>query len=173
MKKTVLIYGLLSGFISILLMTVTMLKLDRIGFDDAMIYGYIGIFLSFIPLYIGVMAYNKAHTETPLKFGGALIAALLMCLISCAVYATTWQIESPILFPDFLDKYTVYAHDKLVRSGASGEALKKQAAAIENMRALYKKPVSLWLMTIIEPLPLGLLVSLVAAFRVKWLNRKA
>ena len=48
MKKTVLIFGLISGAISAAMMFATLPFIDRIGFDKGAIVGYTSIILSFL-----------------------------------------------------------------------------------------------------------------------------
>jgi len=166
MKQFVIKYGIISGILSAGMMLATMLKLDSIGCDKAQVVGYICMLISYVPLYIGVMAYYKSNTQVPIKFGRAFAAGLLMMAICCAFYATTWQIAMPTLFPDFMDKFSAAMLTKLKQSGATAEAINKQLASMQQLKELYKNPILRWLLTFCEPMPVGLLVSLVAAFSV-------
>ena len=61
MKKTVLTFGVLSGVVSALMMLVTVLFIDRIGFDKGVIVGYTAIVMSLLFVYFGVRSYRAIH----------------------------------------------------------------------------------------------------------------
>jgi hypothetical protein len=58
MKKTVVIFGLLSGAVSSLLMLLSVPLLDRIGFDNGAILGYTGMVMAFLLVFFGVRSYR-------------------------------------------------------------------------------------------------------------------
>jgi hypothetical protein len=65
--------------------------------------------------------------------------------------------------PDFLTKYQAQALEKARAGGASEGALAKQKADAEKMAEMYKNPVINSAMTLVEPLPVGLVIALVSA----------
>lgn len=64
MKKTIVIFGLISGAISSLTMVATVPFADRIGFDKGAVAGYTSIVLSFLLVFLG-----SARTATTLVTG--------------------------------------------------------------------------------------------------------
>jgi hypothetical protein len=58
MKKTVVIFGLISGAISSLMMVATVPFADRVGFDKGAVVGYTSIVLSFLLVFFGIRSYR-------------------------------------------------------------------------------------------------------------------
>jgi len=67
------------------------------------------------------------------------------------------------LWPGFFDKYAAYAIEKARASGATQQALDQTAAQMKTYKELYDRPLINAAISFIEPLPVGLLVTLVSA----------
>ena len=163
MKKTVLTFGVISGVVSSILMLVTALLLDRIGLDKGAIVGYTGIVLSFLLVFFGIRSYRENVGGGKITFGRALSVGLIITLISCLFYVITWEIVYFKLMPDFAEKYTTYMVDGLRASGASQQAIDAKVQEMQGLKALYDNPFLNAAVTILEPLPIGLLISLISA----------
>jgi Protein of unknown function (DUF4199) len=163
MKKTVLTFGLISGAVSSLLMLSTVPFIDRIGFDKGMIVGYTAIVLSFLLVFFGVRSYRENVGDGQISFGRALSVGLLIALISSLCYVITWEIVYFNLMPDFAEKYTSYALDHLRASGASQQVIDAKLQEMNALKGLLDNPLSNAAMTILEPLPVGVLISLISA----------
>lgn len=165
MKKTVLTYGLISGGISALLMfgTAYFTRKDPAFFENGEIYGYAGILLSMLFVFLGVRAYRDQLAGGMISFGKAFQVGLYICLISCGIYVVAWTIIYHTMMPDFMDKYVEYSLQKLQDSGASAEEIEKQTAQMDYYKELYKNPLVAAGITFLEPLPVGLVVALASA----------
>ena len=163
MKKTVLTFGLISGAVSSVLMLSTVPFLDRIGFDKAAIVGYTGMVLSFLLVFFGIRSYRENVGDGQITFGRALSVGLLIMLISCACYVVTWQIVYFNLMPDFFDTYTSYIVEQLRASGASQQVIDAKMKEMETIKVWYDKPLFNAAVTFLEPLPIGLPISLISA----------
>jgi len=163
MKRTVLIFGLISGVMSSVMMLLTVPFLDRIGFDHGEIFGYSAIVLSFLLVFFGVRSYRDNVAGGALTFGRALAVGLLISLISCAFYVATWELIYYKLAPGFLDKYTAHVIEKARAGGAPPEQLQATAVRMEEFKKLYQNPLVNIAFTFLEPFPIGFLVSLISA----------
>jgi len=165
MKKTILSYGLISGGIAALLMLGSMLFLrqDPGNFDNAEIFGWAGILLSMLFVFLGVRAYRDQVAGGVISFGKAFQIGLYICLISCAIYVIAWMIIYHTLMPDFMDRFVDYSLQKLRDSGASAEEISKKTAEFDYYKELYKNPLMIVGLTFLEPFPVGLLVTLASA----------
>jgi hypothetical protein len=76
MKKTVIIFGLISGAISSLLMAGTIPMANRIGFDRAEWLGYTTIVLSMLLVFFGVRSYRENVSEGHITFWKAFVVGL-------------------------------------------------------------------------------------------------
>ena len=78
MKKIVLIFGLISGGISMVMMLATMLFIDRIGFDKGVFVGYTAIVLSFMLVFFGIRSYRDNVSGGRISFGRAFQVGILI-----------------------------------------------------------------------------------------------
>jgi hypothetical protein len=163
MKKTVLTFGLLSGVVSALMMATTVLFIDRIGFDKGVIVGYTAIVLSLLFVYFGIRSYRDNHLGGKISFGRAFGVGLLITLISCVFYVVAWEIEYFTFFSDFPEKYAAYAMEQARAAGATEATLAAKSAEMADMKRMMDSPVIGPLLVLLEPLPVGLLVTAISA----------
>lgn len=170
MKKTVLTFGLISGAVSSLMMVATVPFADRIGFDKGAVVGYTAIVLSFLLVFFGIRSYRDSVGNGRITFGKAFAVGISITLISCICYVVTWEVLYFNFLPDFMDKYNAYIMEKLKASGASAAAVQAKLQELKRFKELYDNPLFNALMTFIEPLPIGLAVTLISA---AFLRKKA
>ena len=163
MKKTVLTFGLISGAIISVLMLATLPFAHQIGFSRAMIVGYTTMVLSFLLVFFGIRSYRENVGDGRISFGRALGVGLLIMLISCAFYVITWEIMYFFLMPNFLNEYSAYMVENLRASGASAEQINQQVQQMKEFQVLYSNPFINVAFTLLEPLPVGLVMTLISA----------
>jgi len=163
MKKTVLVFGLLSGAVSAVLMTGTMLFADRIGFDRGLIIGYTTIVLSFLLVFFGIRSYRENVGGGTISFGRAFAVGILITLISSLCYVIAWEILYYNFLPDFCEKYASYLAEKARASGATQAVIDAQVQQVKDMKVILDNPLKNGLATFIEPFPVGLLITLISA----------
>jgi len=163
MRKTVITFGLISGALSSLMMLVTVLFMDRIGLDRGVIVGYTAIVLSFLLVFFGIRSYRENVSGGVLTFGRGFTVGLLITLVSCIFYVATWQLIYFKLSPGFMEKYSAYAIEKARTSGASERELQETARQMEMFKVMYDKPLFNAAVTLLEPFPIGLAVTLISA----------
>ena len=164
MRKTVLTFGLIAGAVLSVMMLLTLPFLDRIGFDKGEIIGYTTMVLAFLMVYFGVRSYRDNVAGGTVKFGRAFVVGLMITLVASACYVATWQLIYYKVAPDFTDKYAAYAVEKAKKSGATDTQIAAQKKEMSEMMDLYKNPLINIGITFLEPLPVGLLFTLVSAF---------
>jgi hypothetical protein len=172
MKKTVLTFGLISGAITSAMMFATVPLIGRVSFDRLEILGYTTIIISLLMVFFGVRSYRENVAGGTITFGKAFKVGLLITLVSCAMYVIAWQIIYYTLAPDFVDKYASYMIEKARAAGATQEELNKQLQDMKGFVELYKNPLINIAITLIEPLPIGLLVTLISALLLRTKRRK-
>ena len=69
--------------------------------------------------------------------------------------------------PDFMDKYAAVMVAKAKASGISAAELAKKTTDMAQMKAWYKNPLFVILMTYVEILPVALVVTLISALILK------
>jgi hypothetical protein len=163
MKKTVLTFGLISGAISSLMMLAILPFVDRIGFDKGAVIGYTTILLSFLLVFFGIRSYRENAGNGSITFGRAFGVGILITLVSCLCYVVTWEIIYFKLMPDFADKFTNYAVEKVRASGASPQVIDAKLQEMKSFAAMYNNPLINAAITFTEPFPIGLIVTLISA----------
>ena len=165
MKRTVLVFGLISGVISSLLMFATMPLINRgtINIDNGEVIGYTAIFLSLLLVFFGIRSYRDNVGGGTISFGRAFAVGILITLISCGFYVATWEILYFKVMPDNIPKYIAAMAARMRAHGASDAAIAARVKQLEQMKPLYDNPLTNAAMSFIEPFPVGLVVTLVSA----------
>lgn len=163
MRKTVVTFGLISGVMASLMMLLTVPFMDRIGFDRGVIIGYTAIVLAFLLVFFGIRSYRENVSGGVLTFGRGFTVGLLITLVSCLFYVATWQLIYFKLSPGFMEKYSAYAIEQARTSGASETELQEKARQMQAFRVMYDKPLFNAAITLLEPFPIGLAVTLISA----------
>ena len=169
MKNTIIKFGLISGGISAVFLFITMLiykniGFDKIGFENAAIYGYASMILSMSVIYFGIKSYRDSQNEGSFSFGKGLLLGLGIMLISCICYSLAWLVIYYNFFPTFMDDYATLCIQKATKAGASQAELSQKMIEMNQMKEYYKNPFSLFALTLIEPTPVGILIVLISAF---------
>jgi Protein of unknown function (DUF4199) len=163
MKKIVLTFGLIAGAMLSAMMLMTLPFLDRIGFDKGEIIGYTTMVLAFLMVYFGVRSYRDNVAGGSIKFGRAFLVGLLITAVATVCYVVTWEVIYYKVAPDFGDKYAAYAIEKAKKSGASDAQITVLTKEMTEFKEMYKNPLVNIAFTLLEPLPVGLVFTLVSA----------
>jgi hypothetical protein len=163
MQRIVLTFGLIAGAILSAMMLLTVPFHDQIGFDKGLVIGYTTMVVAFLMIFVGVKTYRDNVAGGTVTFGRAFKVGLLIMLVASVCYVATWEFIYYNLAPDYLDKYAAYSLEKLKQSGASAEQVAAKTQEMAKFKAMYQNPLVSIAFTILEPLPVGLLFTLVAA----------
>lgn len=163
MKKTVLIFGLISGAVSSGMMLATLPFIDHLDFDKGAIIGYTALVASALVVFFGVRSYRDNVGGGHVGFGRAFAVGLLITLVSCACYVVTWEILYYKVMPDFGEKFTAHMVERARASGVSAQQLEEKKREAASFKEMYDKPLYNIALTFTEPFPISLVVSLISA----------
>ena len=163
MKKIVLTFGLISGFILSALMAGSLLLADKIGSGHSMLLGYTIMVASFLLVYFGILSYRDNTLAGQISFGRAFACGLLITLITTACYVAMWEILYFNFMPHFMDSYFAAQIHTIQSSGLDPATTAARVAAIQHSQQLYQNPFINMAYTFIEPLPVGLIITLISA----------
>jgi hypothetical protein len=163
MRKIVLTFGLIAGAMLSAMMLLTLPLMDRIGMEKGEIIGYTSMVLAFMMVFFGVRSYRDNVVGGSIGFGRALLVGLMITLVASSCYVATWEVIYYKLTPDFGDKYGAYVVEKARKSGATEAQIEAQQKEMKEFIEMYKNPLVNIAFTFIEPLPVGLLFTLVTA----------
>jgi hypothetical protein len=164
MTKIVLVFGLISGAIAATLMWILMgfVNGGSVDFDSGMIWGYATMLIALSMVFFGIKSYrdNNGGRITFLK---GLQVGLLISLISAVCYAASWEIYYPSVGDQFMQKYTAFYLDKMKKEGASDAEIEKARVESEQFAEMYKYFFIRFAMTLMEILPVGIIVTFISA----------
>jgi hypothetical protein len=163
MRKIVLTFGLIAGAMLSVMMLLTVPFMDRIGSDYGLVVGYTTMVIAFLMVYFGVRSYRDNVAGGSVTFGRAFTIGLLITLIASVCYVATWEVVYYKFMPDFADKYAAHEVDKARRTGATDAQIAAKEKEMAQFKEEYAKPLVNIAYTFIEPLPVGLLFTLVTA----------
>ncbi len=168
MKRLILRYGLLGGLIVAAVMATATLYCYGTGrFEGSMVLGYASMLLAFSLIFVAVKQLRDRHYGGAISFGKAFKTALLVTLVTSTVYVVAWLICYYFFMPDFMEKYTAYMNQKAATDGSTAAEIASQKEQMSMYAKMYKNPVFVVLLTYVEILPVGILVSVIAALILK------
>lgn len=163
MKKIVLTFGLISGAILAVFMFTTVPFMESIGFEYGAVIGYTAMVLAFLFVFFGIRSYRENVGDGYITFGRAFKVGILIMAIASVCYVIAWQIVYYNFLPNFADQYIAYTLEQLRASGASAETVAAEAAKMETFKVYYSMPIVNISLTFIEPLTVGLPMTLISA----------
>lgn len=163
MKKIVLTFGLISGAILSAMLLITLPFHDVIGFDWGLVVGYTSMVLAFLLVFFGVRQYRDTVAGGTIGFGRAFGVGFLIALVASLCYVATWQVVYYNFAPDYLTEYQAYALQEMRADGATEAAIAQKKAEMDDFAALYQNRLVNAAVTLLEPLPVALIIALVSA----------
>jgi hypothetical protein len=164
MTKPVFVFGLIAGTIMSIWLVIGILFHDAIGWDKGEVLGYTSIVLAFLLIFFGVRSYRDNVAGGTVSFGRAFAVGALIALVASVMYVGTWQVMYYTTDSDaYLQKYQAHVVEEARASGESQAAIDKRVADIQKFAEMYRNPAINVAVTFIEPLPVGLIIALVAA----------
>lgn len=172
MKKIVIVFGSISGFIVTAMMVyAASLCYTSAEFESSMVLGYAAMILAFSLIFVGIKNFRDKHNEGVITFGNAFKIGLYITLIASTMYVVVWLIDYYLFIPDFMDKYSAHMLKEAEAGGATQPELETKAAEMADFKEMYQNPVFVVLITYSEIIPVGLVVSLIGALILKRKSR--
>lgn len=163
MKKTVLTFGLIAGGILSLMMVITIPFHDAIGFDRAEVIGYASMVAAFLLIFFGVRSYRDTVAGGSIGFGRAFGVGALILVVASVCYVLTWQVLYRTVASDYLVKYQEHVIAEERARGTPPAQIDAKVAELQRFAKLYENPLVNVAFTFVEPMPVGLIMTLVAA----------
>jgi hypothetical protein len=171
MKKTILIHGLIAGAIVSTIMLFTTNYISHcegsVDYETSMLIGYASMLISFSLVFVGIRNYRNKYNGGVISFGKAFKIGIVIVLIASTIYVIAWLIAYFFFIPDFMDKFSAHELAKLKASGANQTEIDKQTKEMADFARMYKNPFFNAMITYIEILPVGLVVTLISALILK------
>jgi hypothetical protein len=163
MQKVVLTFGLIAGAFLALMMWVTIPFIEKIGTEKSMAIGYTTMVLAGLMIFFGIKSYRDNVGGGSVGFGRAFGIGMTITAISTACYVASWEVLWRTQMPDFAKQYAARAISEAEKAGKPAAEVAKMKTDMEKFAVDYENPLFRIPMTFLEPLPVGLLMSLIAA----------
>jgi len=174
MKRNILVFGLISGLI---LAAFIFFSFNLIGggSDEAngFLVGYAAMIIAFSFIFVATRNFRDKYNGGIVTFGKAFRIGLGIALIGSTFYVLAWVIDYYFFIPDFMDKYAAHMIQAARSSGLPPVEVDKKIASINSMSRMYRNPLFVVLMTYLEVLPVGIVISLITAFALRRRTPKA
>jgi hypothetical protein len=165
MKKIVFTYGSIGGVIVVAMIFITspLYKSGALTFDNGELVGYTSMVIALSMIFFGVKSYRDNYLHGTIKFGKAFQVGLWIAVVASLIYAIGWEINLHLFAVDFINQYADHYITKARESGASQAEIQKIVDSTNDMRTIYKNPFLRFGITLLEILPVGLLIALISA----------
>lgn len=165
MRKVIFINGLISGLIvsGMLLINYPLLRNKTLDLDSGMIVGYTSMVIALTLIFFGIKTYRDQYLNGSISFGAAFKVGILITLVASILYASTWQVFSTFVADDFTEFYAETHLNDLKENGATPEEISIAKTELEKWNELYEIPVVRFAMSLMEILPVGIVMTLIAA----------
>jgi hypothetical protein len=165
MKKVVLVYGLIAGAIvaAMMFITIPMYDSGQLNHDNGELIGYTTMTVALSMIFFGVKSYRDNYSGGTVSFWKAIKIGLMITAVAAIMYATAWEFVYPNMSKEFMDGMLQGQIDELRTEGATTAKIEETRAEWTRIMELYKNPAIRFAMTIMEVLPVGLILTLLSA----------
>jgi hypothetical protein len=168
MRKVILTFGLLAGAIISIIM-ITGIALYEKGMTSGYfseIVGYATMVIALSMIFFGIKSYRDNYQKGAIDFWKGFQVGLLIAVIASLMYAITWEAYSQIRPAGpaaVMEKYADSVINKLKEKGASAAEIDQKVNDMEYYKRMYRNPVFRFGMTLVEILPVGIIITLISA----------
>ena len=125
--------------------------------------------ISLSMIFFGIRQYRERHLGGKISFGKAFKVGFLIALVASVIYVIGWMIyyNTSEVAQNFPAQYLEHMKEKWAEAGMSTEQINTKAEGFARNMELYKNPVIMAGMTLMEILPVGLIITLISALILK------
>lgn len=164
MKRVIIVFGIIAGLLVAGLMYLTMpIGKEKMDFELGEKLGYLSMLISLSIIFFGVRIQRDRYEGGSIGFGKGFMTGLYITLIASVIYAIGWEIYYRTAAPDFMDVYIRHYLEQLQADGTPAEETRQKTEQMNKMKEWYKNPLVRFGFTLMEILPVGLVISVVSA----------
>ncbi len=164
MKRVIIVFGIIAGLLVAGLMYLTLpIGKEKMDFELGEKLGYLSMLISLSVIFFGIRIQRERYEGGSISFGKGFMTGLYITLIASVIYALGWEIYYRTSASDFMDVYIKYYLDRLQAEGVPADELQQKTEQMNSMREWYKNPLVRFGFTLMEILPVGLVISVVSA----------
>jgi hypothetical protein len=167
MRKVTLTFGLLAGAVVSIFMVISLAVFEKTGkvVNNALV-GYATMVIALSMVFFGIKSYRDNYQSGAIRFWRGFQVGMLITLIASLMYVITWETYlrvRPGNAAAFIDYYIECQIDKRKQKGASAAELDLEIKKGEDIKRMYRNPAIRFGMTLMEILPVGIIITLISA----------
>ncbi|MEP2990606.1 MAG: DUF4199 domain-containing protein [Parasphingorhabdus sp.] len=163
MLRIALVYGIISGTVTIVTMMLGILTNDSGSFFSGEVFGYLVMLIALSMIFIGIKRYRDTELGGVIKFLPALGLGLSIAAIAGVIYVAVWEIYSYNTNYAFIREYTAGVIESAKAKDIGQSELQRVVAEMEGLSDSYAKPYFRLPMTFLEIFPVGLIIAIISA----------
>lgn len=172
MQKIVLKYGAIAFAIIFAMWMVTLVTYDgAMDMTVGTIVGFATMFLALSMVYVGIRNHRMNSDDKKISFGTGFAIGCLISIAATIAWIGGWEILQAATGMDFMAQYMDAEISGLAANGATAAEIAAKETELLELAESYKSIPQRLAMTTMEILPIGILVSAIAAL-IEWKRSK-
>ena len=165
MRKTIITYGLIAGAIvaSLMFATVPLWKSGAATGGNGELIGYTTMIIALSLIFFGIKSCRDNYFKESMSFGQCVKIGMLITLIAAVMYALAWEVCFNTIMPDFIESMASHRLEEMKANGKSTAEIAVVSAQMESFKEWYKNPLLRFGATLLEILPVGVVITLISA----------
>lgn len=163
MLRKILFFGVIAGLLAGIPLSVITVTMHNQPPRYGMAIGYTIMLIALSTVFVAIKRYRDIELGGVVGFWRAFGLGLGISAVAGVLYVIAWETTVALAHLDFATGYAKMMIAQQKAAGASGAALAKFTAEMEQFKANYANPLYRLPMVFVEIFPVGVLVSLVSA----------
>jgi uncharacterized protein DUF4199 len=163
MKKTVILFGLVSGAVHLAMTALTIPFIYSHRFATSTILGYTAVLLSALFVFFGIRAYRQRVPDRRMTFGRGFAVGILITVVACLFQVVTFEILYFKVLPDFGARWADSQVERAREKGGSPEEIAAAEKNAQMFKRLFDNPATNALVNFGTTFPIGLVAAGVSA----------
>ena len=158
MKKSILTYGVIAGFV------VVIVNFSSVHLGHASTWlGFLVMFIAFATIFVAIKQYRDQVQGGVITFSTGLLMGLGISAVAGVIYVLMWELYLVATDYGFIQTYTDSLVEAKRSSGASDAEIAATVQQMDDFKVQYMNPLFRLPVTLLEIFPVGFIVSLVSA----------
>lgn len=166
MKKIILVYGLIAGVIlgAMLFVTAPLFDSGVLNYNNGMYVGYATMVVALSLVFFGVKSYRDNQQKGTITFGRAFQVGIFITLLASVLYALSWEVAYHTVSKGFTEDISKHYEEEIKMKAKNETELQEELESNRKLMDLYDtNPIVRFGFTLIEVLPVGIVITLLSA----------
>ncbi|MEP6735395.1 MAG: DUF4199 domain-containing protein [Chryseolinea sp.] len=165
MRRAIITYGMIAGAIvaGMMFATVPLWKSGTVTSSNGELLGYTTMIIALSLVFFGIKSCRDNYFKGSISFGQCVKIGMLITLIASVMYALAWEVCYNTVMSDFTENMADHRLEEMKAAGKNAAEIADVSAQMESFKEWYKNPVLRFGVTLLEILPVGIVITLISA----------